>query len=299
VIEAMKPARDHSVLAAARELPPATTIARRVAARFFTDRGPMMAAAMSYQVLFSIIPVTALLVAGIGWWVQLPDVRAEVIRRITERIPLDRNLVIDAIRGLGETNPPLTWIGAALLVWTSIGLFSSVRDTLNVVWRTRGPNVVHRTLIDLAAIVTLALLLVTSIVSTAALHTVFSVSRTALGGFSGDLDRLWSLITQLYPPFATFAAFVLLYRFVPNVRHSLRDVVPGATLATILFEVGKNAFTLYVARYSRYELLYGTLGAVMLFQLWVYVSTVILLIGAEVNAVLFEARRPAPEAPGI
>ena len=262
---------------------------RRAWKNFFADRCPMMAAAIAYQVLFAIVPVTALLVAAIGFALRAPDVRGEVVRYVLAHIPLDRSLVIDAIRAVARSGTSLTIVGTLLLLWTGVGMFSTVRDSLNFTWGVRGGGIVHQKLIDVASVIGLTVLLLFSVAGTTALHGVASPSAAITGRLSPGFDSTWGLFASSIPAFATFASFLFAYRYLPNVRHGFRDVMPGTLLGTALFEAGKHGFTLYVARFDRYEMLYGSLGAVLLFQLWIYVSAVILLAGAELNAA---ARRP-------
>ena len=251
---------------------------------FFADRCPMMAAAIAYQVLFAIVPLTALVVAATGFALRAPDLRGQVVQWVVERIPLDRSLVIDAIRAVANSGTPLTFVGTLLLLWTAVGMFSTVRDSLNFAWGVRGGGIVHQKLIDVASVLGLTLLLLFSVAGTSALHGVASPSTTFLGYPSPDFDHVWNLIAGGVPAFATYAAFHLAYRYLPNVRHGFRDVLPGTLFGAALFELGKHGFTLYVARFNHYEVLYGSLGAVLLFQLWIYLSAVILLAGAELNA---------------
>lgn len=253
----------------------------------------MMAAAIAYQVLFAIVPLTALLVAAIGFALRAPDVRGQVVRWVLGRIPLDRNLVIDAIRAVAQSGTPLTFAGTLLLLWTAVGMFSTVRDSLNYAWGVRGGGIVHQKLIDVASVIGLTLLLLFSVAGTTALHGVTSPGTAFLGRPSPEFDHVWDLITGGVPAFATYAAFLFAYRYLPNVRHGFRDVLPGTLLGALLFELGKHGFTLYVARFNRYEVLYGSLGAVLLFQLWIYVSALILLAGAELNAAA--RRRDEPD----
>src|SRR5512144_1493647 len=114
---------------------------------FFADRCPMMAAAIAYQVLFAIVPVTALLVAAIGFGLGAPDLRGAVVEYVVERIPLDRSLVIDAIRAVARSGAPLTFAGVLLLLGAAVGMFSTVRDSLNAAWGVRGGGIVHQKLI--------------------------------------------------------------------------------------------------------------------------------------------------------
>src|SRR4029079_9833503 len=89
---------------------------------FFADRCPMMAAAIAYQVLFAIVPITALLVAAAGLAPRAPDGRTAGLRYVLARIPLDQSLVVDTIRAVAQSGTPLTFIGTVLLLWTAIGM---------------------------------------------------------------------------------------------------------------------------------------------------------------------------------
>lgn len=251
---------------------------------FFADRCPMMAAAIAYQVLFAIVPVTALLVAGVGIALRAPDMRGAVVDYVVARIPLDRSLVIDTIRAVARSGTPLTFAGVLLLLGSAVGMFSTLRDSLNAAWGVRSGGIVHQKLIDVASVVGLSILLLFSVAGTSALHGVTQPSAVLFGRTSAGFDQVWNWFTAGVPAFATFAAFLFTYRYLPNVRHGFREVLPGTLLGTALFEAGKHGFTLYVARFQHYEMLYGSLGAVLLFQLWIYLSAVILLAGAELNA---------------
>lgn len=267
-------------------------ITRRTTRDFMTDRCTQMAAAIAYSVLFAIIPVVALAVAAFGLFLRIPEIRQVVVERILENLPVRAGLVVDAIRGVSTASQPLTIVGVVGLVWAALGMFGAVRDALNVAWGVRkGRNPFRQKLFDLASFVVLGLLFVGSILGTMALHALQDASARALGSHSGQIQFLWVTTGWAFPALVTFVAFLFLYRYVPNVRHGMGDVWPGALAATLLFEAAKHAFTWYVASFNRFELVYGALGAVMLFLLWVYVSAVILLIGAEMASVYEKALR--------
>jgi membrane protein len=251
----------------------------------------MMAAAISYFVLFAIVPLVTCLVALIGFVLRNPEVERRVVDQILNAVPLDafagQNMVLDAIRSVTHISGTLTLVGLAGLLWTSAGLFGTVRDALNIVWDAvpRRRWLVHK-LLDVVGILGLGLLLLASIAGSALLHSLHG----RLGVLPPVLDRLirWG---GWLPALVSFVFFLLLYRFVPTVRHGFRDVWPGALVAAASFELSKHGFTLYVANFGRYQMVYGALGAVMLFMLWTYVSALILLIGAEVASAWERMRR--------
>ncbi len=94
-----------------------------------------------------------------------------------------------------------------------------------------------------------------------------------------------------YPPIAlpallTFVAFASLYRIVPAERPRWRDALPGALIATLLFETLKNSFAFYVANFNNFDVVYGSLAGALLFLLYTYLGAAILLIGAEIARTL-------------
>jgi membrane protein len=73
----------------------------------------------------------------------------------------------------------------------------------------------------------------------------------------------------------------LIYKFMPNTKVGWRHVWPGAVLSSVLFEVARSLFVLYVARFSTYELVYGSVASIIVFMVWMYISAFILILGAE------------------
>jgi membrane protein len=263
---------------------------RRWARSYRENRCSLLAAAIAYRVLFSIIPVTALLVAGATRALRVPQIEHQVVDRVIERIPLDRGLVTDGLRAMSDSSEPLTILGMIALLWASAGMFSTLRETLNVASSVSGRSFVRQKLVDVAAVLGLGVLVVISILGTGALHTIRNIGTSWMGELAPRAQWLWGLAASILPATVTFVAFLLVYRYVPNVSHRVRDVLPGALLGGGLFEGAKHGFAYYASNFARYEI-HGALGTVLLFQLWIYVSASILLAGAVLNAVL---RGPTP-----
>ncbi len=272
------------------------TILRRTAREFLADRCPQMAAAIAYHVLFSVIPIVALLIATFGFMIRVPQIQQRVLEGVLANVPIKAGLVIDSLRAVSNASAPLTILGIIGLLWPALGLFGTIRDSLNLAWGIRrGRSLVRQHLLDLAAVVGLGLLIAISISGTIALHSLRNASVIVTGGHSATVDLMWRAAAFAFPALISFVALLFLYRYVPNVRHGFRDVWPGALVATLLFELAKHGFTWYVANWSQVELLYGALGTVMLFLLWVYLSAMILLIGAEMSSVCEELVRRRAE----
>ena len=259
--------------------------------KFGEDHCALLAAAISYYVLFSFIPLVTFLIAIFGFVMRDPQLQQNAVERVLQLMPLQAgsgdNLVLDSIRNVSRQSGTLTVIGLIGLIWASSGIFGAIRDALNIAWGAKGKRgFLMDKLLDLGAVLGLGLLFGISLAGTVVLHSLQTLSAQQ----SGMLQSGLTVVGLLLPAVVSFVAFLLLYRYVPNVRHGVGDVWPGAVLAAILFEIVKHGFAFYVAHFNRYQALYGALGAVMLFMLWTHLSSIILLIGAEF-ASAFEAGR--------
>ena len=254
-----------------------------------------LAAAISYYVLFSIVPLTLFLASIFGFVMRDEGRRQEVVDRIVEAVPLEReegaNLVSDTIRGVTRVSAPLSLLALAGMGWSSSSMFGSVRRSLNVVWGVeRERPYVQQKLTDLAMMAGLGVVLLVSVVGTGFLRTLRETSTEWLGPLSANTNWFWEVVRYLLPAAFTFALFALLYRYVPRAEVHFREMWPAALVATVLFEALKNSFALYVANFRNYDLAYGALGGIMIFLFWTYLSANILLLGAEMAARLGELR---------
>lgn len=266
-------------------------LAGRIIQRFNADNCTHMAAAVSYYVLFSVVPFTVLLVSVFGFIMRDADVREEVIDRLIETLPLETksaqdNLVRDTIEGVKDVSAPLTLVGIVGTAWAASAMFGAIRKSLNIVWGVeKGRPLLQQKLIqkliDLGMVAGFGLLVLASLVGTGFLRTLRQLSNENLGPLSEGTGFFWSVLPFFLPALFTFAVFMLLYRYVPSAPTSFRTVWPGALLATVLFELAKNLFALYVANFGSYDIVYGSLGGILLFLTWTYITASILLLGAE------------------
>lgn len=342
-------------------------LAKRTAEAYSADNCSHMAAAISYYVLFSIVPLAIFLTSIFGFVVRSDDLQERVSNRIVDFLNVEAgvpliepdaaaidtrygagssldveqdlallserqveglaasleegrdvsvgdltlgsgeltvrpdNLVLDTIRGVSQGSGALAIAGLVGMMWSASAMFGAIRRSLNLAWNVEGGRpVVRQKLLDLAMVGGIGVLLAASIAATATLRTLREISDDALGPLSTGTGPFWSVVPYVLPAFLTFTVFLFIYRYVPSVHHTFREVLPGAVLATVLFELLKNLFALYVAKFNNYAGAYGALGGILLFMLWTYLAAVILLAGAELASEYTRTRRglvPAPSGP--
>jgi membrane protein len=253
--------------------------------RYSDDNCSLLAAAISYYVLFSVVPLTIFLASIFGFVMRNENTRQEVVDRIVQATPLEQkqgtNVVSDTIKGVSRVSAPLTVVGLVGLAWSASAMFGAIRRGLNIAFGVEtGRPVVQQKLVDFGMLMGLGLMLALSVAGTGLLSALEARSSDFLGPLAGN-SLFWEVVLSLIPAVLSFLLFLLVYRYVPAAGVGFRDVWPGALLAAVLFEVLKNGFAIYIANFNNYDLAYGALGGILLFLLWTYVTANILLLGAE------------------
>ena len=190
---------------------------------------------------------------------------------------------------------------AILVLWAGSWVFSVIERALNRIWQTTSRTFLHGRALTIGMIGLVGLLLALSVVVTSILIGVqemtgkFSprqIERYALLSSVGS--AFWQTLFTSVSYLVTVALFVLVYRFMPRAEVSLRDTLPGAFLAGLLWEAAKYIFARSL-HYFHYDQIYGSVGAVVAVLTWSYVSSLILLFGAQLTAV-FHREHPTHSA---
>jgi len=264
-------------------------LAVRALQAFGEDRCGHMAAAISYYALLSLFPLLIFLVSVLGIFLRNSSLQQDLIDRVLEILPLTEskgaNEVTQAVRAVAGVSVPLTIVGLLGLAWSASAMFGAIRSSLNVAWgSTSRRSLLRQKLLDFAMMAGFGAFFLLSIGTTALLRTTQEASSDLLGPLSSSSFFFWLAFSFVAPALLSLGAFAVLYRFVPSALVNTRGVWVGAATATVLFELAKNGFSFYLANFGRYDLVYGSLGAVVTFLVGLYLSAAVLLFGAEVAA---------------
>lgn len=260
-------------------------VLRRATVNFVDDRCTVLAAAISYFALFSLFPLTLLAAAVFGIVLRNPSVQERVLDGVVAALPVNAPSVASSLRALADLGPTLSVVALIGTLWTSSALASAVRAALDVVFDVRHPRPLLRAkLLDYLIMLGVGALFLASTVVTTGWRIAQTQVDQRWGLFDGNLKWLWDVGAISIPAVITFLSFLLMYRALPHRTTRLRHIWPGALLAAIAFEIAKALFATYLAHFTNYDVVYGSLGGVIALLFWVYVSANILLFGAEVSA---------------
>ena len=267
-------------------------LVRETIREFGADQCPQLAAGISYYVLFSIFPLALLFLAISGLVLANESLREDLVANLFDVLPLSegegREDLESAVSGLTTGISVAGLFSVVGLMWSASGMMGALRRALNQAWDTDYKRpFLHGKLLDLVMVMSLGILVSLSVGATIFLQVARRVSDNlsdALGPLGSGATLGLEVVAVLVPLLLSFVTFMVLFKFVPSVKTRFRSIWPGALLAAVLFEGVKNGFAIYLRNFGNYDAVYGSLGTVVAFLFFVYVSANIMLLGAEAAA---------------
>jgi len=251
---------------------------RHLLRRFSEDHCIKNAAALTYTTLFAVVPVMTVAYAMLAAIPAFDQVGGQVEEFIFNNFVPSTGAALREYLGEFSTQArQLTGVGVALLMVTALMMLVNIEKAFNAIWRIRQPRRGLSSFLLYWAVLSLGPLLLGAgfVVSTYLASISFLREGVVLG-------YAWQVVLYWLPLLLSIAAFTLLFVAVPNTRVPLLHGFIGGLLVALLFEGAKACFALYVKLFPGYQLIYGAFAAVPIFLLWIYVSWMIILLGAEV-----------------
>ena len=256
---------------------------------FGKDRVPQMAAAISYFALLSIFPFLLLALAIFGLVLRDGELQQRVLTEIVAALPIEAPTIEEALGNLAGSGASMGVFALVGTVIAATALARSLRGSLNVIFRAEEQRpLLLSWLVDMTVLPVLGLLFITSLL----LSTVWRFAQAVADDLGlEEVAPLWELGALAIPALLSFVGLLLLYLLLPNRSLHVLDLWPGALIAMLGFQIGTFVFAIYFENFGAYDLIYGSLGGVIALLAWVYVSSLILLFGAEVAAEASRRRR--------
>lgn len=259
--------------------------ARFLVRRFLEDRCFDSAATLAYATLFAAVPLATVVFGVVSMFPFYESWVQALTRFVSDNfLPSAADSVMGFLADAAGNARALSGLGAITVLATALLTLSRIEDTFNRIWRVgERRGLLSRLLIYWAAMTLLPLLAVASFAVSSYLSSLPLLDAH---------DEPGGLLRGL-PILLEWLAFSLAYRFIPNRGVAARHAAIAGLLATALFELAKWGFALYLQR-ANYQALYGAIAVIPIFLIWLYVSWVVVLLGASFAASLADFRfRPA------
>lgn len=255
----------------------------RAVTNFIEDRGTHMAAAISYYALFSLFPLTLLAVSIFGIVLRAPGIQDRVLNAIITFLPIEDQSIANSLRSVADLGPTLTVISLLGSIWSAGALSAAVRSALNVAFEVdRDRPLLRAKMIDYMLLPIIGLPLLGGIVLSTAWRLAQEEFASRFGFVDSPLRFVWGTGAVAIPFGLSFVAFLLIYWLLPARRVLFRHIWPGALLAAGAFETLKGGFTYYLDHFANFDVIYGSLGSVIVLLFWIYLSANIMIFGGEV-----------------
>lgn len=265
---------------------------------WFDHRGASKGAALAFYTLFSLAPILVLAIALAGYFFGLDAAQGRIVDEIRLMIGVSGAEIIQALLASAR-NPTdgliATIIASSLMLLGATTVFIELKDSLDEIWaiplktrpRSKLPEMpltraavvalmIKTRLLAFGIVLVLGFLLLISLV----LSAVLGLLQSYLSGLFISAGVVFSVLSNLVSFAVIIALFAVIFKMLPNVKLSWRDVSMGAVFTAVLFSLGKYAIGLYLGN-SAVSSSFGAAGSVIALLLWIYYSSQIFFFGAE------------------
>ncbi|MDH9161487.1 MULTISPECIES: YihY/virulence factor BrkB family protein [Staphylococcus] len=264
--------------------------------RIGKDDASGLSAQLSYYFMLSLFPMLLFLLSI----VPVVGVKQSTIRdMIKEHVPPDYAPQVSSIIGdiMGNASGGLLSIGLIVALWSASNGMTALMNSFNVAYDVEDSrNFIVSKL--LSVLFTLALIVVLPL---ALILPTFGeqISSLLFGpiGLGDQVKWVFNIIRVILPLIVVFVAFMLLYTLAPNVKIKMMSVIPGSIFATIVFLVGSYLFGIYISNFANYSKTYGSIAGIIILMLWLYITGFIIIIGAEINAIIHQRKIVSGQTP--
>jgi len=255
------------------------------------------ASSIAYYALLSLFPFFLLVLSMLGSVTSDPNDRAAILDFVLRYSPRQFEFVTTQLASMQEARVRLGIAGSLLMIWASMGVFGAITSSVNHAWGVdKTPSYLKHKLISFTMLVTASVLLLVGLLLVSAIN-LFEARWFAVVAIHSP--KIFTVMHHFIVRWASTAVFIavvgLIFYFVPNAKVRFRDVWVGAVVTGLLWRGALFGFSWYVRDLSRFSHIHGSIAAVVVFLIWVYISAVLLLYGVEITAANARLRRHRPE----
>jgi len=265
-------------------------IIRRALQRYSQTRGSEAAASLAYYAFFSIFPLLLVIIVVGSFFVDSEVVQAQLLNLFQGILPGAEELILTNIDRVIRLRGAVTFFALISLVWSATSVFNILAKNINRAFPdAEVPDFIKGRVLGFFMLLTLAMLmLVTFAVST--LSSLIPVINIPFNDKALHETFLWQVGAFLVPIGLNMLMFWAIYQWVPLVKVERKASFLGGLVAGVVWELLNNAFTWYLSSgLSRYQLVYGSVTTVVILLFWIYLSSMVILLGAHITASIHQS----------
>ncbi len=240
------------------------------------------ASSLTFTTVLAIVPLLAVVLSLFTAFPLFSEFRVALETFLSESLlpPSFSDTIMSYLNQFAAQASGLTAVGGVFLMVTSIMLIMTIDEAFNEIWRVEKQRPLRQRLLVYWAIISLG-----PILTGASLWATTVLARESLG-YIGQLPDWLSLLLNVVPVVISALGFTALFVFVPNCRVRWRDALMGGAGTAIILAIMKGGFTWYLTRFPSYTVIYGAFATLPIFLLWIYLSWLVVLMGAMVASLL-------------
>jgi membrane protein len=260
-------------------------LVKKTVQEFTTDNCPLLAAAISYYLLLSMFPFLLALTSLSSFFIDKPALQEQIFQAFKYLIPVSQDFILNVTNSVIDERGAIGIVSIILLLVGCTAFFGSLRKSLNTAWGIhKSSSLIRSQLTNFAMILGAVLLLFVSHFITIILSISENILSTVTYQPVTNLVLLHLLVVIIDIVLASLV-FLVSYKFIPERRISWRDVWASALIGAVCFEIITILFILYIDTFNPYNLIYGSIGAVIALLIWTYLAALIFLFFAKISAV--------------
>lgn len=249
--------------------------------RAHEDRIKVSAGYLAYVTLLSLVPMLAVVFAVLSAFPVFKSMQVMIEDFVYNNfVPASGDAVREHLTGFIANTSQMTAMGIGALIVVALLLISAVDQNLNHIWRVKQ----KRNMASAFAMYWMVLSLGPVVVGASIAMSSYVISLKIIT--DAELLTHGQQMLRFLPLLISIVMFLGIYTLVPNIRVKLRHALVGAIVAAMLFELSKKGFAFYITQFPSYQAIYGALATIPILFVWVYLSWIIVLFGAEFTAAL-------------
>jgi len=255
---------------------------------FLNEDSLMISASIAYHSLLCIFPFLLLLIGLSGLYIKQLELAGRLAVVLDRALPMKPDFILQNLQSISRSYGPISILSILLLLWSSSGIFMPLEKALNRAWDIEAERSWWRKRVlalEMAVILGFLILISSGLVGVNVY--IHNWMRQRVLHLPAALIELsYHLLIVAITFGMTFVMFVLLFERLPNARLRFRQVLPSALVTAVFWEAARSLFTLLLPRFN-YRHVYGPIALFVALMTWAYVSSAVVLFGAQVSRSLY------------